>query len=161
MGYVAKRTKGEKSEMERLNAARADKTELEVKIKSGEYVDLKEVRAVWMEMVLRFKSRLELMPQAVAGQVSLEMDPGKNMILLRDTIDQALKELSRLTFEALDIRGEEIEEVVLEEEPIKKKKAKTPEPLDVASETKAKETKKIKEAISSVSKKKKVLAKKS
>lgn len=178
---MPKKSKGEKSSMERLTNSRADNSELQYSIKSGEYVPILEVKDIWFKLISRFRKKLDTMPATLCSIVSLESSPVKNRNTIRNSIDSAFIELSKLDFnvehELAEIRDarqdvssetveveekdEEVDVKIIKEKILKKKpksklskikKTKTAKSKVSSKSNKAK-TKKSKAKVSAKSKK--------
>ncbi|MCV6606696.1 MAG: hypothetical protein OIF32_00655, partial [Campylobacterales bacterium] len=106
------KSKGEKFESERLTRAKADKTELEVLIKSGQYLYIEDVKEVFNSIFAYLKKHHELMANSICGPVTLEKDVIKNKEIIKEYNRKFLENLSRTTFESLnvDLPSREFEE---------------------------------------------------
>lgn len=75
-------------------AAKADRAEMEVQRLRGELVGVQEVIEAWANIFTLFKSRMRAIPSDVAPTVRLAKTDGQAQELLRQLIDDALRELS-------------------------------------------------------------------
>lgn len=78
----------------RLTSAQADKTEIEAKIKSGEYVEASIILNALKAVILNFRSKILVIPSVVANDFAMETDPNKIDDRLTKEIHKALYELS-------------------------------------------------------------------
>ena len=79
-------------ESARLKKHQADKTELEVKERKKELIPAEVVGAVWMDMVVKFRSKVLSLPSVAASQVS-GVDAREAKKILDGLVTQILDEL--------------------------------------------------------------------
>lgn len=83
----------------RLTRARADKIELEVAEKEGTLIKVSEVVKVWSDYILACRAKLLSVPTKLAYELAGESDPLAIESILREVIDESLRELARTEFE--------------------------------------------------------------
>jgi len=86
---------GDLSDAQRLVKLKADKLELEIAMKKRELVPADEIKKAWREVSSVVRSKLEIIPHAIADEI-IECDkPAQAEQLLRAKINEALEELGR------------------------------------------------------------------
>jgi phage terminase Nu1 subunit (DNA packaging protein) len=78
----------------RLNDARAEKTELEIRMKAGELVEAAPIAIEWGRLVTRCKTSLLQIPQALAPTLADTQKPMEVERILSDRIHEALEHLA-------------------------------------------------------------------
>jgi len=83
-------------EKARLDKARADKIELELKLKRGEVVERSEVDHEWGELIAALRAKILAVPRKVAPQVHASESVSECEKILKGAVREALLELSSI-----------------------------------------------------------------
>lgn len=85
-------------ERRRFAAARARKAELETAVLEGRYVPADQVATTWRSILLTVRSHMLAIPSKIAARVGMCKGAVEVQALLRREIEEALLELSKVTF---------------------------------------------------------------
>jgi len=80
-------------ERARLLKAQADLKEIELRIISGESLNVNEVEKAWADVAIHVRTRFSNLPSKVALILSQESDPAKIQTILLDEITECLSEI--------------------------------------------------------------------
>ncbi|MEG3437688.1 hypothetical protein V0288_11210 [Pannus brasiliensis CCIBt3594] len=86
-------------EKTRLTSAQADKVELENAVRAGELFEVAAAERAWEDYIGRCRKRLLGLPAKAAAELAAMSDPIAVQEYLKDRVDEALWELSRIDFE--------------------------------------------------------------
>lgn len=87
---------------DRLDEARIKKLELDLALKKGELVLVKDIESLWNEAMVAFRNKLLSLPQTLAFDLSECEGPEDIQLMLDREIRQALSELSETGLSTLD-----------------------------------------------------------